>query len=102
MNQKQALIRNRLEKLRLPFESQVAVYINNATIYWGDWIQSSGHLAYMLDRDDVNGCIGGMSATPFSTTPSTRTTGNPNLFSAGSPLIVRSFFCATGKPAAPI
>lgn len=60
LNENQKLIRSRLLALGPPPRAQVAVYLRNAKIYWGDWLQSSGHLSYMLTRDDVQGCIGGM------------------------------------------
>ncbi len=59
LNARQAMIRSRLQEARLPAGSQVAVYLaGQARIYWGDWVQSTGHLHFMLRRRDVGGCIG--------------------------------------------
>lgn len=59
LNSRQAILRQQLQEARLPAGAQVAVYLaGRARIYWGDWVQSTGHLSYMLRRRDVGGCIG--------------------------------------------
>jgi hypothetical protein len=58
VNKNQAQIKNNLSSFKFPMNSQIVIYLANIKSYGGVWAMSSGHLKYMLRRNDINGLIG--------------------------------------------
>jgi hypothetical protein len=58
LNANQAMIIENLNPFQFPEKSQIVIYPTYGGNFWGDWYQSSGHLRYMLKRNDINGLIG--------------------------------------------
>ncbi|MFC2146247.1 hypothetical protein ACFLRT_02690 [Acidobacteriota bacterium] len=58
LNADQAMIIENLNRFQFPENSQIVIYSTYGGNFWGDWYQSSGHLRYMLKRNDINGFIG--------------------------------------------
>ncbi len=57
-NANQAKIIKHLNQFKFPGHSQIVLHLTDGANFWGIWYQSSGHLKFMLKRDDIDGLIG--------------------------------------------
>ncbi len=66
LNRNQAMIIKNLNRFQFPENSQIVIYLESGRNFWSDWFQSSGHLKYMLKRDDIDGLIGSKNGRYFN------------------------------------
>lgn len=65
LNKTQFDIQKKLSTFNFPKDTQIVIYVKKQENHWGFWGTSSGHLKFILKRNDIDGLIGSKAVHYF-------------------------------------